>query len=582
MGVGFGSPLSSANTNASLMARNNDTDTTGKLDVLNATDSTATTNGALHSVGGLGVEKKAFINQVYVASLVGDKAVVTGPTKEIVESATTAIELGYVSGATANIQTQINSKAFDSAVVHNTGTENIGGLKTFTDDVAIAAGKDLTVGGDVTITGDLTVNGTTTTVNSATLDVTDTNITVNNGGNDALSEGAGLTIERTGTYGSMVYANALASRFKCGDLASESEVITAATTQSMSGAKTFTNKLNANNELNLSETINIQSGSSVVVPTTTPSIRLTNAALVSVANIDDVTNGKVVLLTNDTTVSISILNDSGGTAAKRIFTGTGANLTLENNKSLLLSYDSNNSRWMVVGGSGSADVSGPASSVASEIVLFDGVTGKLIKAATGTGFVKATSGVYSTQASVSLTTEVSGALPIANGGTNGTTATLGFNNLSPLTIKGDICTRDATNSVRLPVGTNGQVLSSNSATTTGLEWIASPTSFTYSENSDLTLTAADTLAISLTNNLQQWRVQGSAAAIALTSTPFGASAPVSGSEIILIGNDDSFTVSLSYSDTAKGCVGNFSTIELARFQTARFCYNSGLDRWVYV
>ena len=41
------------------------------------------------------------------------------------------------------------------------------------------------------------------------------------------------------------------------------------------------------------------------------------------------------------------------------------------------------------------DVDGPASSVDNEIVLFDGTTGKLIKAATGTGIVSATAGVYS-------------------------------------------------------------------------------------------------------------------------------------------------------------------------------------------
>jgi len=42
-----------------------------------------------------------------------------------------------------------------------------------------------------------------------------------------------------------------------------------------------------------------------------------------------------------------------------------------------------------------ADVVGPGSSVDGEIVLFDGTTGKLIKAATGTGVVSATAGVYS-------------------------------------------------------------------------------------------------------------------------------------------------------------------------------------------
>jgi hypothetical protein len=51
------------------------------------------------------------------------------------------------------------------------------------------------------------------------------------------------------------------------------------------------------------------------------------------------------------------------------------------------------------GGSGGfGDVVGPSSSVASEFALFDGTTGKLIKSATGSGFVKSTSGVYSTEA----------------------------------------------------------------------------------------------------------------------------------------------------------------------------------------
>ena len=49
---------------------------------------------------------------------------------------------------------------------------------------------------------------------------------------------------------------------------------------------------------------------------------------------------------------------------------------------------------IAAGGSG-GDVDGPASSVDGEITLFDGVTGKLVKPATGTGFVKSVSGVYS-------------------------------------------------------------------------------------------------------------------------------------------------------------------------------------------
>jgi hypothetical protein len=63
---------------------------------------------------------------------------------------------------------------------------------------------------------------------------------------------------------------------------------------------------------------------------------------------------------------------------------------------------------------GLGDVVGPASSVASEFALFDGATGKLLKRATGSGFVKATAGVYSTTASISLTADVSGDLPFSS------------------------------------------------------------------------------------------------------------------------------------------------------------------------
>ena len=47
-----------------------------------------------------------------------------------------------------------------------------------------------------------------------------------------------------------------------------------------------------------------------------------------------------------------------------------------------------------------------------------------------------------------------------------------FNNLSPLTTKGDILTVDLVSNTRLPVGPDGYVLTANSATITGLEWAA--------------------------------------------------------------------------------------------------------------
>lgn len=45
-----------------------------------------------------------------------------------------------------------------------------------------------------------------------------------------------------------------------------------------------------------------------------------------------------------------------------------------------------------------------------------------------------------------------------------------FNNLSPLTTKGDILAHDTTNNIRLPVGADGSVLVADSASPSGLSW----------------------------------------------------------------------------------------------------------------
>nr|BFD60766.1 hypothetical protein CKG001_28730 [Bdellovibrio sp. CKG001] len=77
-------------------------------------------------------------------------------------------------------------------------------------------------------------------------------------------------------------------------------------------------------------------------------------------------------------------------------------------------------------------------------------------------------------AAINLASEVTGTLPVANGGTGATTSLGAFNALSPLTTKGDILTRDTSNNIRLPIGSNGQVLTVDTATASGLKW-ASPT-----------------------------------------------------------------------------------------------------------
>ena len=67
-----------------------------------------------------------------------------------------------------------------------------------------------------------------------------------------------------------------------------------------------------------------------------------------------------------------------------------------------------------------------------------------------------------TLSGVSLTTQVSGTLPIANGGTGQTTASAAFNALSPITTTGDLILGNGTNSAtRLGIGLNTYVLTSN-------------------------------------------------------------------------------------------------------------------------
>ncbi len=78
-----------------------------------------------------------------------------------------------------------------------------------------------------------------------------------------------------------------------------------------------------------------------------------------------------------------------------------------------------------------------------------------------------------TLSGVSLTTAVSGTLPIANGGTGQTTAVAAFDALAPTTTKGDLIVHNGTDNIRVPVGaTNGHVLTVDSATASGVKWAA--------------------------------------------------------------------------------------------------------------
>lgn len=87
-------------------------------------------------------------------------------------------------------------------------------------------------------------------------------------------------------------------------------------------------------------------GANASIPATTNLITLTNASLTSVGALSSPVDGRLAVLVNQTGSTITIVNeDAGQTASNRILTGTGADITIANNASAILFYNSNNSRW---------------------------------------------------------------------------------------------------------------------------------------------------------------------------------------------------------------------------------------------
>lgn len=168
-----------------------------------------------------------------------------------------------------------------------------------------------------------------------------------------------------------------------------------------------------------------------------------NSLVITLSNGREINAGEI--LPPDITDRLKIIINQGASGG-----GSGGGTSLPDqtgNSGKFLSTDGTNPLWSTPAGSG--DVVGPASSVDSEIALFNSTTGKLIKRATTTGILKGTSGVLSaatagtdyvapggalgTPSSGTLTnatglplsTGVTGTLAVANGGTGQTSFTDG-------------------------------------------------------------------------------------------------------------------------------------------------------------
>ena len=309
---------------------------------------------------------------------------------KIADGSVTNTEFQFINTLSSNAQTQLDGKVTGPASATDTAIAVYDGA---TGKLVRNSGVTIDISNNVIIPGDLTVNGTTTTISSTNLDVTDQNITVNDGGNDASAEGAGLTVERTGTDGSLIYQDSLTSKWAGGAAGSEVEFA------NVSGSQTLTNKTidaDSNTITNI-ENADIKSGAAI------------DASKIADGSVSNTEFQFINTVTSNVQTQIDGKEDTITGAATTI---TGADLTID--------------RAVISNGSGKIAVSATTS---TEVSYLSGVTSSI-----------------QTQIDAKLT--------------------------SPLTTKGDILTF-TTVDARLPVGTDGQVLSANSAQSTGLEWIDS-------------------------------------------------------------------------------------------------------------
>jgi len=242
-----GLPVNSAVTHAEFMSRTQDTSTVSKIGLLDPDVASGASisnvqkaiNKAFEGVGTTG-ESDTAINDYASNNYILDG----DDRKEAIEkldaqlgttqaqlTALDAINSQDVSLGAIGTTPNANGSTITGQVLNlEPANASFGGVVT---TGAQTFAGDKTFQNNVVVTGDLTVNGTTTTVNSTTVSTADKNITISQGGNDAASEGAGLTVDRTSADGSFIYKDASATKWAAGSIGSEVDVVGTTSTQAL-------------------------------------------------------------------------------------------------------------------------------------------------------------------------------------------------------------------------------------------------------------------------------------------------------------------------------------------------------------
>lgn len=237
-------------------------------------------------------------------------------------------------------------------------------------------------------------------------------------------------------------------------------------------------------------------GSGTVTTSGTP----TTGNLAKFSGSTAITNGD---LTGDVTTSGSLVTTVGrinGVGLGTLATGILKNTTSTGVPSIAVAADFPTLNQ---------NTTGTAANVTGTVAVANGGTGVAtltgIAKGNGTGaFTAAIAADFPTlnQNTTGTAANVTGTVAIANGGTGQTAKAAAFNALSPITTTGDLIIGSGTNTASvLPIGTNGQVLTSNGTTATWSAPAASGVSSFSAGTTGFTPSTATTGAVTLAGTL---------------------------------------------------------------------------------